>query len=752
MCIIKDMMNTRRKSIRLYPDIIVVLVLTVFLAVFFTWKFQKSSEEKVLNTLSEISNQSVNVIQEEVGKNKVLLTNMAVYISEGETKDIEKLVKRLKEVDKKNGFKRMGIIRDDHYSIATDGTAFVLDDMVMYERFRSAMDGKTTVSDRLKDLADSEDVTLYSTPIDWEDGTRYVLFGTYSIQYYKDILSISTFSGEGYSYIIKRNGERVIGSENQNGQSFDNYYEWVLQESETNAGKLKEMQENLETGKDGFVKFNTDLGMRYIYYQPLEVNDWYLLSVIPEAVVELHINGPMILAYATVLICVMGILYLAYRVYRIQSKNKLILERAAYVDEVTGEASYAKFKLDAQKILTSCKGQKYAAISMNIQRFQYINDLYGYEEGDRALKRVMHALKKVLNENECAARMQADHFAVLLRYQDKMSLEDRIESILLEIQQKADNRANDMPYELKMCAGVYLTEGRQELIETMLDRAATALRPEYNKEMKPCNFYSDDIRIHMLRNKEIEDRFLEALSNNEFFVCYQPKFDVKREQFCGAEALVRWNTQEKGIISPAIFVPVLEHSGGIVELDEYVLESVCRQMKEWMRRGLAVLPVSVNASQLHLYRSDFVERYLEIIDRYTIPHELIQIEMTETALFSNEDIFAESLERLRNQGIRILMDDFGSGYSSVTMLKSIPVDILKIDKSMVDHVEDNSKVRKILESIISLAQALHMGVTAEGVETKEQYDILKKMQINDVQGFYCAKPMSAEEYTRILEC
>ena len=205
------------------------------------------------------------------------------------------------------------------------------------------------------------------------------------------------------------------------------------------------------------------------------------------------------------------------------------------------------------------------------------------------------------------------------------------------------------------------------------------------------------------------------------------------------------------MVSRAEFIRFVEHSGGIVELDEYVLEMVCRQMRQWLEEGLGVLPVSVNVSRLHLYRLNFVEQYLTIIDRYQIPHELIQLEMTETALFSNEDILSETLEKLRSKGIRILMDDFGSGYSSVTMLKSMPIDTLKIDKSMVDFVEDNEKVRLILESIIKLAQSLKLSVTAEGVENKAQYDILKGMHIDNIQGYYCARPMAAEQYAQILK-
>ena len=746
-----DMKREGRRQRKLYIDIIAVIAVTVLLAVFFTWKFQQSSERKVLNTLSEISCQSVNVIQEEVEKNKTLLTNLAIYISEGDTKDIDVLIEGLVNVDKRNGFKRMGIIRDDYFGKATDGRGFVPDRESIQERFQAAMEGKTVVSDRLKDLDDGKDVTLYSTPINWPDGTRYVLFGTYGIEYYKEILSVSTFGGEGYSYIIRKNGDCVIDSKNKNGNSFENYYDHIIEESEGNREGIRRLQEDIDAFRDGFVTFQTEKGSRYVYYQPLEINDWYLMSVIPEAVVETHINGPMATAYAILLVCLLGILYLACRVYLIQKAGRKMLERAAYVDEVTGDASYAKFMLDAQKLLHTYTDKKYALAVLNIKRFQYINDLYGYEEGDRALKRVMKALREAVGTYECAARMQSDHYAVLLVYEDQNQLQERLDMILEKIECEADNRVGGTPYVLKVQAGVYMVQQREEMLESMLDRAAMAARSEYNPEINSCNFYSETIRRRMLRNREIEDRFSEALKNQEFYLCYQPKFQVEVQRFCGAEALVRWEDPKTGAISPAEFIPVLEHSGSIVELDEFVLEMACSQIHRWLQEGIEVLPVSVNVSQLHLYRLNFVERYLEIIDRHQIPHELIQLEMTETALFSNEDILSESLEELRSRGIRILMDDFGSGYSSVTMLKSMPIDILKIDKSMVDSVEDNEKVRLILSSIIRLAQSLHISVTAEGVENKAQYEILKSMKIDDIQGYYCARPMSADQYACILK-
>lgn len=744
------MMNKKKRTKKIYLDRIIAITVTVLFAVFFTWKFQESSSEKVLNTLSEISDQSVNVIQEEVDKNKMLLINLAIYISQGDIKDVDQLIERLEEVDRNNGFKRMGIISDNGYSKATDGTTFVVGYDSDGDRFRLARDGKTTVSDCLEDLADGEDITLYTTPINWPDGTRYVLFGTYRTESYKDTLSVSTFEGEGYSYIIKKSGECVIDSQHKNGLSFDNLFEF-LQEPGNSVADVEQLRNDFQAGKSGFISYETGLGNRYMYYQPLSVNDWYFLSVIPGSVVETQINGTIFYAYAALLVFIIGTLYLVFRMYKIQISHKKVLMRAAYVDGVTGGATYAKFKLDFDFLQNKYEETKYAVTALNIQRFQYINDLYGYEEGDAVLNNIVSVLNKEIGENECTARIQADHFLILLAYATKEELTNRIEMILSKIQEVADKRNSGTPYVLKLNAGVYLVEQQDELIELMADRAFAALRPEYNAEMNPCNFYDDTIRSQMLKSKEIEDNFADALANKEFYLCYQPKYCVSTRQFNGAEALVRWQSAGNKIISPGEFIPILEHSGGIVELDEYVLKMACEQIRQWLDKGYIVLPISVNVSQLHLYRLDFVEKYLEIISRYGIPHCLIQLEITETALFENKDILSESLSRFRKEGIHILMDDFGTGYSSVGMLKSMPIDTLKIDKSMIDPLEESEKSRRILESIIKLAQSLNISVTAEGVERKEQYDILHGMEVDYIQGYYCARPMSVEEYVNVIQ-
>ena len=283
-------------------------------------------------------------------------------------------------------------------------------------------------------------------------------------------------------------------------------------------------------------------------------------------------------------------------------------------------------------------------------------------------------------------------------------------------------RQEKKPYEIKLLAGVYKIEEKMISIDTMADRAEMALARDDRKPFQRCTFYDATIRDRKIREKEIEDSFEAALRAGEFVVYYQPKYDIRKDRFFGAEALIRWKTSDGSLIAPDSFIGIYEGNGMIVRLDQYVFERVCIQIRRWLDLGYEVTPVSVNVSKVHLYRTDFVESYLGIIRRYKVPVELLQLELTETVLFDNEQMLKTILEEFRRAGIQILMDDFGSGYTSIGMLKDMPIDEIKLDKSLVEDYGQSVRVQKILKSIISLSHELGLEVVAEGVEIQQEYD------------------------------
>lgn len=262
--------------------------------------------------------------------------------------------------------------------------------------------------------------------------------------------------------------------------------------------------------------------------------------------------------------------------------------------------------------------------------------------------------------------------------------------------------------------------------------------------------YTDVMKERMLQKKQLSDQIEHAYKNREFVVYYQPKYDSETRMLAGAEALVRWRKPDGQMISPGLFIPLAEESGFVRKLDEYVFQEVCLAQKRWIDKGLRVVPISVNLSQRHLENPEFIDQYKAILDNSGVPIEYIQLEITESAMFEKKEEFVAIMERLHQLGFVILMDDFGTGYSSLMMLKSIPVDVMKLDKSFVDDYDD-IRGEQIIRCVMRMAQDLSIAITAEGVETEEQYNFLKSIGCDTIQGYYFAKPMPEEEFEACMQ-
>ncbi|MBQ3583726.1 MAG: EAL domain-containing protein, partial [Lachnospiraceae bacterium] len=334
---------------------------------------------------------------------------------------------------------------------------------------------------------------------------------------------------------------------------------------------------------------------------------------------------------------------------------------------------------------------------------------------------------------------------LLLKANDMDHVLKRIESLSVA----ASNREsrNEKNYEIILSVGIYIIDKVNYRMDTSIDRASLTKKSIKGKHSQIYAIYDEKIRQKVLRDQEIENMMERALRNEEFKVYYQPKYDSTTCELTGAEALVRWYNDEIGMIFPNEFISVFENNGFISELDKYMFEHVCMDIRSWLDEGYNVVPVSVNLSQLQLYNLRFVEEYKEILKKYDIPSEYIQLELTETTLFSKVNSLNKIIDELHKIGFKILMDDFGTGYSSLNMLKNVPVDILKLDKSFVDDIGE-PKGDIVVSTIVSLGQLLNMRIIAEGVETKEQYEFLRDIFCDEIQGYYFSKPIPEGEYRK----
>ena len=294
--------------------------------------------------------------------------------------------------------------------------------------------------------------------------------------------------------------------------------------------------------------------------------------------------------------------------------------------------------------------------------------------------------------------------------------------------------------------GIYRVEDRNIPVEQMCDRALLAARNIKGQYNKYFAYYDEALRSRLLQEQEIVDSMEQALQGEQFEIYLQPKYRIKDSQMVGAEALVRWNHPKWGRQSPAVFIPLFEQNGFITRLDEYVWDKACAVLRDWEEQGLCPVPISVNVSRADIYNVDLPDILMKLIHKYHLPPACLHLEITESAYTENPRQIINTVNRLRELGFMIEMDDFGSGYSSLHMLHEMPVDILKLDMRFVQSEPVTQVNQEIMRFIVNLTHLMKLGVVAEGVETAEQLERLQEIGCECVQGYYFAKPMPVKEF------
>lgn len=419
-------------------------------------------------------------------------------------------------------------------------------------------------------------------------------------------------------------------------------------------------------------------------------------------------------------------------------------------DVLTGVYRIDAFKEEAQKLLDAGPKERMAVVYTDFSDFKYINDVFGYAYGDSILKKYGEILSGGLREGELCGRVSADNFVLLLHYQEKGEVADRQraadERITFYMHNSFDRQT--VPTSCGICCVEDVIEDLK--IDGFLDRANFARKTVKNGTNANYVYYNENIRNRLREEKDVESRMLEALDRREFTVYYQPKVELKTGRVACAEALVRWKTKDGKIIVPDQFIPVFESKYMIDRLDRYVFEEVCRFLRKRIEEGGRVLPVSVNVSRLQFYDQNFVERYVEIRDKYQIPPELLEIEFTESIAIDNSALLLRIVKRLREAGFACSIDDFGKGYSSLSLLKALPVDILKIDRFFFTSDDNPERDMAVVQGIIELVHKFHIRIVAEGVESPGQVEYLRKAGCDYVQGYVFYRPMPQEDYERLI--
>lgn len=430
-----------------------------------------------------------------------------------------------------------------------------------------------------------------------------------------------------------------------------------------------------------------------------------------------------------------------------QKQNEQILfkkeiEQYAYKDPLTEGYNYNKFKQELLKI-----GQEGTIICLDIHSFKIINTICGIATGDMVIKTIWECIMCVLHpeQKEIAAHINADHFVIFLPTKDKKVTVSKINNITIALSLLSVEL--DIPQIQPYFGTTEWKPGKR--IELAYSEAITAKHNAKQSQAENYAFFNEEDSHRLVEEKQMADSFSDALSQNEFKIWYQPKYNPVTNRLVGAEALVRWQKSDGSLIPPGKFIPLFEHNGMIRTLDEYIFRTVCRQQKFWQSLGKKIVPVSINLSRVSLYYKSIATQYKYITEEIGIDKDLIPIEITESAAVNNI-ILKKAADQFYKNGFRLHMDDFGSGYSSLASLNTLHFDTLKLDKSLIDYI-GNFGGDRLIEHTISLAKDLGMQVTAEGVENSSQVKFLKHNGCDSIQGFFYSMPVTKEEFEKLLE-
>ncbi len=384
--------------------------------------------------------------------------------------------------------------------------------------------------------------------------------------------------------------------------------------------------------------------------------------------------------------------------------------------------------------------RRIAFIQFDIRGFKVINDLYGEHFGDEVLYFITDKLGEICHENQYFVNLRSDVFMIVTEY----GTQEELEAFIQKVDKKISGFRNT---ELNFVYGVYTVEDRDMELRQMEDRAAMARKAAKKNLVSSILFYKEQFKELLYTRKFIEESMKAAVAERQFQMYLQPKYSIAQNCIVGAEALVRWIHPERGMIYPNEFIPVIEENGFIRQVDYYIWEEAANFIRRCENTGITDCPVSVNVSRIHLQDHECQKVLEHILEKTKINRSLLELEITETV--NDQQISQKALE-LKEEGFKLLMDDFGSGYSSLNILLETPFDVLKLDKKFIENMMVSERGKLILEQVVTMAEKLGLGLLAEGVETKEQVEVLKTIGCDHVQGYYYAKPMPAEEFFQML--
>ncbi len=720
---------------------VIVAVAIVFVGIMINLARGTMYDAMIESTISELSHIGAQIdllLGDAISEGVEDLEIIADAVAENDA-DEEDIISFINSYSQSTNFESLYYIDINGNGISLNGE---MKDFSDDSSYLSALDNEFSITDPHVSFDNQIMVFGLAVPVNRDGEVIAVLLSEIAVD---EFFAITTDERYGISdiFIVDRELNLIFSSsENHLGTSF--IPEGDI--SEMGIENVNQAREDIIACLSGSFTYDYYGVTKAMVYHPIDRTEWAVaMNIEVDKFSELLTNAiqrfdtTAMIVYWTVVLLVIYI-----TIYQHFSHKSII--KAAYYDSLTELPNLEMFKTLVAEKLRQYPDVDFVMQKMDISKFSMVNEVFDMKVGDKLLvsiANVMKTIEKDIERTFVCAKVGIDEFIMFgeNNYLDREDDErDADELLVIEMVPELAG------YDINFRYGRYFIEKGESDVMDMITKTTIAHNmAKLNTQRKTWN-YDETYKQEMLRHAEINNKRKAALENDEFKVYFQPKFSALDNKLVGAEALVRWIESDGNMIYPNDFIPLFERNGFIVDIDRLVLMDVCKTMRNWLDKGYGELVISVNCSRLNLENPFFVDGVIAIVDKYSIPHRCIEIELTESITIQNESSIEQIFSDLRTNGFRISIDDFGAGYSSLGMLKNLHVDTLKMDRSFFVGGKNARRDDMLIDSIVKMSHSLGMFVVAEGIETKEQVDILKSMNCDAIQGYVYSKPISIMDF------
>lgn len=731
---------------------VLLLILISAVVIFGAILTRQTSEKRMEESLQEeIVNHSV-TLRDKIDSQFAMLNGLATAFTQEDINDLTFVLERLTECSKKSDFITLDFAYPNGIAYRNDGKEM---DLSGRWYFKQCMKGQNAIEFLDSGLLVAEERIGIAVPVIPKDEVAGVLVGDYNKEQFQKVFDAANLHNDEYAYLCDGSGRVVVGTTKgmemlrKSGGVENKRLFSIFEKAEFSSGSLIEMKSRMQYRGNGLLIYTQRGDKWYTLYEPIGINDWYLVTVLPEAYAFHETMAAARITYmmaVAIIIAVTAIIiFLALREHKRVLLEKERAEELQYIlehDDLTGVLCEKVFQERVKGRLLNVEAEEYCLVYLDVYKFKLINEMFGYEKGDELLCAIAEELEQVcLEYGGMCGRIAGDKFILYLPNQQEI--------IQLFYTRKVREK-KILPVEVYLHYGIYVIKNKEIPVSRMIDCAQLAQKAVKGNYDNYVAYYDEHLKQKILREQEIISSMSDALRDGEFVVYLQPQYSYRNGKVSGAEALVRWNSPEKGLVSPGEFIPIFETNGFIIRLDEYVWEQVCLLLRKWLDEGKEPVALSVNVSRADLLKGSVAQKLTELIEKYQLTPDLLRVEITESAYMDNPQKLIMEIESLQKAGFVVEMDDFGSGYSSLNTLKDVPIDVLKTDLKFLSDTGIEERKIKILGSVIGMAHQMDMLVIAEGVETKAQADYLLQLNCEYMQGFYFSRPIPVENFEKLV--